>query len=137
MIRYVCNRMLLAMQRRYDYDVSYLQEILQADLRAFLKFMAFQTMASHRRNLPVEALFAAKLRAIIWDDCGPCTQLVVNMALEAEVEPDLVRAIVDGKVKLVKEDAIRQALLGTNKLGVSFLGQFFSQCLNVLAEYGD
>lgn len=95
MIRYVCNRMLLAMQRRYDYDVSYLQEILQADLRAFLKFMAFQTMASHRGNLPVEALFAAKLRAIIWDDCGPCTQLVVNMALEAEVEPDLVRAIVD------------------------------------------
>lgn len=40
-------------------------------------------------------LFAARVRAIIWDDCGPCTQLVVNMALEAKVSPDRVRAMVD------------------------------------------
>ncbi|MBU2875025.1 hypothetical protein [Marinobacter salexigens] len=95
MIRYLLNRMLMTMHRRYDYDVRYMQEILQTDLPAFLKYLGFQIMASHSGNMPAEQLFATRIRAIIWDDCGPCTQLVVNMALEAKVSPDRVRAIVD------------------------------------------
>lgn len=94
MIRYMFNKFLVSMQNRYDYDVSYMQEILNEDLSAFIKFMGFQTMSSHMKHLPVEQAFAARIRAIIWDDCGPCTQLVVNMALEAGVEPDIVQAIV-------------------------------------------
>lgn len=95
MIRYVLNKMLLAMKNRYDYDVLYQQEILAADVGAFLKFMGFQTLSSHSGGLPAEPLFAARLRAIIWEDCGPCTQLIVNMALEAGVKPEIVRAIVE------------------------------------------
>lgn len=95
MIRYLLNKMLMAMHRRYDYDVRYLQEILQTDLPAFLKYLGFQMMATHSAKVPAEPLFAARVRAIIGDDCGPCTQLVVNMALEAKVSPDRVRALVD------------------------------------------
>lgn len=95
MLRSIFNNMLLKMQKRYDYDVRYQQDILKSGLGPFLKFMGFQSMASHAGNLPVEVLYAARIRAIIWDDCGPCTQLVVNMALEAEVEEGLVSAIVD------------------------------------------
>jgi len=95
MIRYLFNKMLLSMKKRYDYDVCYMQDILQADLRAFLKFMGFQTMSAHSGHVPPGPLFAARIRAIIWDDCGPCTQLVVNMALEANLSTDIVRAIID------------------------------------------
>ncbi len=95
MIRYLLNKMLVAMRRRYDYDVRYMQEILQTDLPAFLKYLGFQMMAAHSAKVPAEPLFAARVRAIIWDDCGPCTQLMVNMALEAKVSPDRVRAMVD------------------------------------------
>jgi len=104
MIRYIFNKMLLGMRSRYDYDVQYMQDILEADLKAFLKLLGFQTMASHSGNLPVEPLFAARIRAIIWDDCGPCTQLVVNMALEAKVSPDIVRAIVESDLSNLPED---------------------------------
>ena len=104
MIRYLFNKMLLAMKGRYDYDVAYQQDILRADLGAFLKFMAFQTMSSRSGNLPVGPLFAARIRAIIWDDCGPCTQLIVNMALEAKVSPDIVRAIIDKDLNSLPED---------------------------------
>ncbi|MBL4826155.1 MAG: hypothetical protein JKY66_00310 [Spongiibacteraceae bacterium] len=104
MIRYVFNKMLQAMQSRYDYDVSYMHNILKTDLKAFLKFMGFQTMSSHSGNLPAGPLFAVRIRAIIWDDCGPCTQLVVNMALEAKVSPDIVRAIVDRDLDNLPED---------------------------------
>ena len=104
MIRYLFNKMLLTMKNRYDYDVRYQQDILKTDLGAFLKFMAFQTMSSHSGNLPVGPLFAARIRAIIWDDCGPCTQLVVNMALEAKLDPNLVHAIIDRDLNKLPED---------------------------------
>ncbi len=95
MLRYLLNKMLLSMKKRYDYDVRYMQEILTADLLAFIKYMGFQLMASHSSKVPAEALAAARIRAIIWGDCGSCAQLAVNLALEAKVEPGTVRAIVD------------------------------------------
>ena len=104
MIRYIFNSMLLAMQRRYDYDVQYMQDILKTDLKAFLKFQGFQLMSAHAGSLPAGPLFAARIRAIIWDDCGPCTQLVVNMALEAKLSPDMVRAIIDGNLNSLPDD---------------------------------
>jgi len=104
MIRYVFNKILLAMESRYDYDVRYMQDILKTDIKAFLKFMGFQTMSSHSGNVPAAPLFAAKIRAIIWDDCGPCTQLVVNMALEAKVSPDIVSAIIERELNKLPED---------------------------------
>lgn len=109
MIRYLFDRMLMAMHRRYDYDVGYMQEILQTDLPAFLKYLGFQVMASHSGEVPAEPMFAAKIRAIIWDDCGPCTQLVVNMALEAKVSPERVRAIVDMDLDNLPEDTALMA----------------------------
>ncbi|WP_200881876.1 hypothetical protein [Nitrincola sp. A-D6] len=96
--------MLLSMKKRYDYDVGYMQDILQADVGAFLKFMGFQTMSSHSGHVPPGPLCAARIRAIIWDDCGPCTQLVVNMALEANVSPDIVSAIIDRDLNKLPKD---------------------------------
>ncbi|MBZ9610153.1 hypothetical protein [Rheinheimera maricola] len=95
MLRYMFKKMLLAMQQRYAYDVRYQQDILHSDLTAFLKFSGFQTMASHRGDLPAGPLYAARIRAIIYDDCGPCSQLVANMALEAGLSQALVRAIIE------------------------------------------
>lgn len=104
MIRYALNRMLLAFKSRYNYDVGYQQDILQADLGAFLKFMGLQTMSAHSGELPVGPLYAARLRAIIWDDCGPCTQLVVDMALEAQLAPALVRALINRELNNLPAD---------------------------------
>lgn len=104
MLRYLLNKILQSFQRRYAYDIRYQQEILTADLAAFLKFTAFQTMASHAGNLPAGPLFAARLRAIIAEDCGPCTQLVVNMALEAKLAPELVRAIIEQDLEQLPEE---------------------------------
>lgn len=104
MIRYLCNKMLLSTQERYAYDVGYLQDILETDLSAFTKFIVFQPMASHQGNLPATPLFAARLRATLWEDCGSCIQFVVNLALEAGVSPDTVQAILENHVDTLPED---------------------------------
>ena len=38
----------------------------------------FRAMSLHAAAVPAAPLAAARLRAIIWDDCGPATQLVVD-----------------------------------------------------------
>lgn len=104
MLRYLFNKMLRSFQQRYNYDIRYQQQILAADMAAFLKFSAFQTMASHTANLPAAALFAARLRAIIAEDCGPCTQLVIDMALQAKLSPEVIKAIIERDLAQLPEE---------------------------------
>ncbi|TMP27606.1 hypothetical protein CWB99_14215 [Pseudoalteromonas rubra] len=104
MIKYLLNKMLISMQKKYDYDVAYMQDILCADLSAFFKYLKFQSMAGYRGGLPPAPLYAARLRAILWDDCGPCTQLLVNMALEAAVPAAQVSAIVNKELAALPDE---------------------------------
>lgn len=104
MLRYMFNKMLLVLQQRYAYDVRYQQDILYSDLAAFLKFSGFQAMASHSSNLPVGPLYAARIRAIIFEDCGPCSQLVANMALEAGLSQALLHAIIEHDLAALPAD---------------------------------
>lgn len=94
MFRYFLKRALNSTLDRYNYDYQYMEDILDADIKAFVKFLGFQTMASHSRHIPAEALYAARLRAVIWEDCGPCTQLIVDMALDAKVSEGTLHAII-------------------------------------------
>ncbi|GAA6154244.1 hypothetical protein [Pseudoteredinibacter isoporae] len=104
MIKQLFNRALLTMADRYDYDVTYMQDILHADFMAFLKYMGFQCMSTHRGTLSPECLYAARLRAILREDCGPCAQLMVNMALEEGVDPDVVCALVDNSFGTLSDE---------------------------------
>ena len=47
--------------------------------------------------VPVEASFAAKIIGALAEDCGACTQLCVNMALEAGMPKDQVAGLVASK----------------------------------------
>jgi hypothetical protein len=46
-----------------------------------------------REVVPVEASFAAKIVGALAEDCGPCTQLCVDMALEAGMPRDQIEAV--------------------------------------------
>lgn len=94
MLNVLVNRQLNRFAKRYDYDVDYLRAIAAADPMAFLRFSSIAAVSTYRRGIPPEPYFAAKLRAIVFDDCGPCTQLVVNMALEAGIDSDVIAALV-------------------------------------------
>lgn len=104
MIKWIFNKMLVSMQTRYDYDVRYMQDVLNVGSLTFLKYMGFQTMATHCGNLSDELLYAVRLRAIIEDDCGPCTQLVVNMALEAGICASLIASIINNELSDLPEE---------------------------------
>lgn len=90
MLRKVIGRF----ERRYGYDATYMREMLDTALPAFLKFTIAQTLNVHREGVVPEAWHAARITTARFEDCGPCTQLVVNMALEDGIAPATVRAVV-------------------------------------------
>jgi hypothetical protein len=94
MIRSILHRVIRSFERRYEYDATYLHEIADASVGGFFKFVMAQPMNAHREGVSPDALFAARIASVRFEDCGPCAQLVVNMALEAGVEPAQVRAMV-------------------------------------------
>ncbi|MGE0486238.1 MAG: hypothetical protein AB7Q81_18965 [Gammaproteobacteria bacterium] len=95
-----------AFERRYGYDGSYMHELADLDRTGFLRFMRTSSgLGQHTGCLPPTAFFAAKLAAILHEDCGPCAQLVVDMALEAGVAPTTLAALAAGRIDAAGEDA--------------------------------
>ena len=90
----VLRRQIDAFEHHYHYDMGYAHRMLRASLGAFLRFAMFSRCAQVRQGISAAPWFAARIAAALYEDCGPCTQLVVRMAEEAGVEGATLRAIV-------------------------------------------
>ena len=104
MLKYLIKRGIQSFARRYDYDATYMEQMADTSPGAFLKFSAVQMVSGRRADIPVEPWSAASIRAAMFEDCGPCVQLVSNMALEAGVKPELVQNIVAGNLTELPQD---------------------------------
>ncbi len=93
------------MQSRYDYDVTYMKAMLSASPKAFFEFTKLFGLSRHREAAPKAAVFAAKLVSALVEDCGPCAQLVVNMAREAKVAPSDIAAVLKRDAEAMSADA--------------------------------
>jgi hypothetical protein len=103
---WIARRMLRATSKRYGYDTSYLEMMLKESPSAFFKFARVVKAAGHREVIPVEASFAAKLVGALAEDCGPCTQLVVDMALEAGMPTDQIEAVLRRDLRSMNSAAV-------------------------------
>ena len=83
------------LERPFGYDAAYLHELADVSLLTFLKFSLVTSLVD-RKAAPAEALAAAGLVGTLHEDCGPCTQISVDLALAAGVRPEAVRAILAG-----------------------------------------
>lgn len=98
MLKFIARRMLRKFGAHYGYDVAYMEEMLDAAPKAFFKYAKLVDIAGHREVVPAEAVFAAKLVGALQEDCGPCTQLTVDMAREAGMADGQIEAVLRGNV---------------------------------------
>jgi len=96
MLRWLIRRRLAAFERDWDYDASYMRDILDASTDACMRFAKIEGIAKYREDVPPEAWYAAKIAATLAEDCGPCTQLAVTMAEREGVGPDVLRQVLAG-----------------------------------------
>lgn len=99
-LRAVVNRF----ERRYDYDASYMRELLDIDTAAFFAFSKVQGLSSYRKA-PRDALAAAGIVGTLAEDCGPCTQIGVKIAEENGVSAQVLKGILTGDEAMMGPDA--------------------------------
>lgn len=74
MIRSILRSVIQRFERRYDYDATYMREILDASIPAFVKLGLAQAINTHREGVSLDALFAARIVAGpvrgLWSVCA-------------------------------------------------------------------
>jgi len=104
MLKTFLTRQIDKMERTWSYDASYMRHVLRASPSTFLKF-GFVTGLVDRKAAPAAALAAAGIAGTLNEDCGPCTQISVDMAAAGGVKPQVLRAILAGDEAAMGEDA--------------------------------
>ncbi len=93
MVKWLMHRGIAAFERQWDYDASYLHEMIEVSPRAAWMFSRAAAIGKFRKDVPMAALAAAGITAVRHEDCGPCTQLGVSMFEKAGVDPKVLRAV--------------------------------------------
>ncbi len=94
MFRWFLRRQIAAFERTWNYDASYIREMIDVDPRAMATFWKVQGLSKYRKDVPLAPYVAVGLVGAISEDCGPCTQLGIDMAQRAGVDPAVLRAVV-------------------------------------------
>ena len=94
MIKWFFHRQIAAFERAWNYDSRYVHDLIDTDPRAFMALGKVMGLSQYHKDIPTAAHFAAKIVGVMAEDCGPCTQLAIDMAERAGVDPAILRAVV-------------------------------------------
>ena len=104
MVKWLMRRGVTAFERQWNYDASYLHDMIEASPRAAWLFQRATSLGKYRKDVPAAALAAAGITAVRLEDCGPCTQIGVSMAERAGVDPKVLRAVLTEDVTAMPPD---------------------------------
>jgi hypothetical protein len=104
MLKFFFTRYLDRFERRWGYDASYMHEVLAVSPWSFLKY-SLGSKAADFGAAPFEVMLAVGLYGTLAEDCGPCTQIGVDMATAAGADPAMIRAILAGDEAAMGETA--------------------------------
>ena len=96
MIRFIAKKLIQRTEKETGEDSKFMYEVLDNDFAGFWKFGMFVPMSRHKKVVPAEAWHCARVASAMNQDCGPCTQTTVNMAIWDGVSPDALRAALNG-----------------------------------------
>lgn len=97
MIKWVLRRAARAFGKPYDYDVSYMLDVIDTSTDAGMRLSAFPMISQYRgpkqaQKVWVGAIFASTVEG----DCGPCAQLVLDMAAKSGADMAELELCFDG-----------------------------------------
>ena len=104
MLKAYLSRWLDKFEKTFNYDASYMRYVLRESPTSLLKF-AMGTRAADVKAAPHEALIAAGLVGTLAEDCGPCTQVGVDIALANGVDPKVLKGILAGDAAAMGDKA--------------------------------
>lgn len=88
----------------FNYDTSYMEEMLEASPQSYEVFENFLPMAGFSNKASLEAINTVRITAIINEDCGSCAQLYVDLAIQAGTNKEIIQDIVYNQGKSLPSD---------------------------------
>ena len=104
MLKAFLSRTISKFERTWSYDASYMRDLLNLGAAPFIQFGMVSALG-HRGEAPAEAMAAAGIVGTLAEDCGPCTQIGVDIAAKSGVKPQVLRAILAGDEAAMGPDA--------------------------------
>ncbi|MBI3863124.1 MAG: hypothetical protein HY290_14635 [Planctomycetia bacterium] len=104
MLRKLILGRIAAAEKTLGVPLDYCRFMIRTSLRASFKFAKFLAVDEYRRVLPPGPCYVARIVATRHEDCGTCVQIAVNQARKAGLPPELLRAVLDGKLDALPEE---------------------------------
>src|SRR5687768_21464 len=104
MLAWLIRRKITSFAAAYDYDMSYVHEILDVSTQAAMVYSRATALGSFRRGVPADVHCLVQLVGVMHEDCGPCVQLGVKLAQQAGVSPSSLRAVLAGELEQLPPD---------------------------------
>jgi hypothetical protein len=97
MLKWLLQRNIRGMEKKYGYDATYLHELADDSLSAFLRFATIQTAGgTFRGDAAANAWFAAGIAGALVEDCGPCVQIASDIAMEEGMNGEIIKQLLSG-----------------------------------------
>lgn len=97
MLRFLMHKFVGRVERRYDYDATYLHELTDISESAARRYFRAQTIGRWQGPAPRDAWHAAAIGAALVEDCGPCVQIATDIAVEAGMPGATIKALLCGE----------------------------------------
>ena len=88
--------MIAGAERLSGEDASWVRDVSALGRRAFYRLLGFYRFANFRRSAPIGMAMLARLGAVMAEDCGPCTRIVVRLAKRSGVASTELKAALAG-----------------------------------------
>jgi len=97
MFKFLLHRVVTQMERRYDYDATYLHELVDISTAGAVRYFTAQSFGRWQGPVPRDAWHAAAIGAALVEDCGPCVQIASDRAVEAGMPGQTIKALLCGE----------------------------------------
>lgn len=93
MLKTILKSRVAKFEKAFDYNADYMREIIDASPAAGIRLQGLPFMGSFR-GPDLDLWAGASLASTLEGDCGPCVQLIVDMATRSGVDPQSLKAAV-------------------------------------------
>ena len=105
MNRWLLTRLLKWSEKQIgNVNMDYAYHLRDVEPSRLWRFGFIKVVEGNRKYIPAEAYHAAGMAAAMVEDCGPCVQIHVNLALKDGVRPEILRALAARKLDNVPTD---------------------------------
>ncbi len=118
MLYFVSRRLISSAEKRLGVSLDYVYQIAKTKLSLLLRYNKLFGFLDPNRNLPAAVYHAARIRGAIASDCGTCVEAEINLARNAAVDREVIKALLTEEYSSLEPDVAAACRLADSVVGL-------------------